>query len=146
MVIVRNANADNFNGTITVINANSFSVDTVNSGASSGSSAAYSLGFTSSSVSVTGSTIVAPANGDVQLMSMLISDAMTGTYTLTTPQSSLNGAGQNDTIYNSYAPVWRVYTSGGATVTGATLSLTGTPNVFVWAAMSTGDRNIRAQF
>ena len=52
----------------------------------------------------------------------------------------------NDTIYNSYAPVWRVYTSGGATVTGATLSLTATPNVFVWASTGSGDRNIRAQF
>ena len=76
---------------------------------------------------------------------MLISDSMTGTYTLTTPQSSLNGAGQNDTIYNSYAPVWRVYTSGGATI-NATMTLTSTPNVFVWASTGSGDRNIRAQF
>jgi hypothetical protein len=77
---------------------------------------------------------------------MLISDSMTGTYTLTTPQSSLNGAGQNDTIYNSYSPVWRVYTSGGATITVASMTLTATPNVFVWASTGTGDRNIRAQF
>ena len=145
MIIVRNANADNFNGTITVIDANSFSITTVNSGSSSGSSAAYSLGFTSTSVTANGSTIVAPSAGDVQLMSMLISDSMTGTYTLTTPQSSLNGAGQNDTIYNSYAPVWRLYTSGGATI-NAGLTLTNTPNVFVWSSTGTGDRNIRAQF
>lgn len=145
MVIVRNANADNFNGTITVINANSFSLTTVNSGAASGAEAAYSLGFTSSSPSTTGSTIVAPANGDVQLMSMLISDSMTGTYTLTTPQSSVNGAGQNDDIYNSYAPVWRLYTAAGATI-NATMTLTATPNVFVWASTGSGDRNIRAQF
>jgi hypothetical protein len=146
MIIVRNANADNFNGTITYIDANSFSVATANSGSSSGSSAAYSLGFTSTSVTATGSTITAPSGGDVQLMSMLISDSMSGTYTLTTPQSSLNGSGQNDTIYNSYSPVWRVYTSGGATITVASMTLTATPNVFVWASTGTGDRNIRAQF
>ena len=146
MVIVRNANADNFNGTITYIDPNSFSVTTANSGAFSGSAAAYSLGFTSTSVTSTGSTITAPSGGDVQLMSMLISDSMSGTYTLTTPQSSVNGAGQNDSIYNSYAPVWRVYNAGGATTTGATMTLTSTPNVFVWASTGTGDRNIRAQF
>jgi hypothetical protein len=145
MVIVRNANADNFNGTITYIDANSFSVTTANNGAFSGSAAAYSLGFTSSSVTSTGSTIVAPSGGDVQLMSMLISDSMSGTYTLTTPQSSVNGAGQNDTIYNSYAPVWRLYTAAGATI-NATMTLTSTPNVFVWGSTGTGDRNIRAQF
>jgi hypothetical protein len=146
MVIVRNANADNFNGTITVTNSNEFTLTTVGSGASSGTAAAYSLGFTSTSVTSTGSTITAPTGGDVQLLSILISDSMSGTYTLTTPQSSLNGAGQNDTIYNSYAPVWRVYISGGATSTGASMTLTSSPNVFQWSSTGTGDRNIRAQF
>jgi hypothetical protein len=137
--------ADNFNGTITVINTDEFSLTTVGSGPTSGSSAAYSLGFTSTSVTSTGSTLTAPAGGDVQLMSMLISDSMSGTYILTTPQSSLNGAGQNDTTYNSYAPVWRVYITGGATV-NASMTLTSTPNQFQWASTGTGDRNIRAQF
>ena len=110
-----------------------------------GTAALLLLGTWGASVTATGSTIVAPSAGDVQLMSMLISDSMTGTYTLTTPQSSLNGAGQNDTIYNSYAPVWRLYTSGGATI-NAGLTLTSTPNVFVWTSTGSGDRNIRAQF
>jgi hypothetical protein len=70
---------------------------------------------------------------------------MTGTYTLTTPQASTNGAGQNDTIYNSYSPVWRVYISGGATVNAA-MTLTSTPNQFQWTVTGSGDRNIRAQF
>jgi hypothetical protein len=145
MVIIRNANADNFNATVTVINVNSFSVSTANSGAFSGSAAAYSLGFTSTSATSTGSTVTAPAGGDVQLISMLISDSMSGTYTLTLPTSSTNGAGSNTTIYDSYAPIFRTWISGSS-LTGSALTLTSSANVFSVSSIGSGDRMLRVNF
>jgi hypothetical protein len=145
MVIVRNANADNFNGTISNVSANTFDVTTANAGATSGSAAAYSLGFTSTSPTSTGSTVSAPSGGDVQLISMLISDSMTGTYTLTLPTSSTNGAGANTTIYDSYAPIFRTWISGSS-LTGSALTLTSSANVFSISSIGTGDRMLRASF
>jgi hypothetical protein len=146
MVIVRNANQDNFNGPVTVINANSFSLTTTNTGGSSGSAAAYSLGFTSTSVSNTGSTVSAPSGGDVQLLSMLITDSMTGTYGLSLPASSTNGAGANTAIYDSYPPLSRVWISGSTTVTTYSQTNSATPTLFNFASVGTGDRTIRVNF
>jgi len=145
LVIVRNANADNFSGIISNVTANTFDVTTANTGAASGAAAAYSLGFTSTSASATASTVTAPSGGDVQLLSMLISESMTGDYALTLPTSSKNGAGENTSIYNSYPPVIRLFISGSTTV-GPNFTLTSSANVFNIASTGTGDRTLRADF
>jgi hypothetical protein len=145
-VIVRNANADNFSGIISNVSANTFDVTTTNTGSTSGSAAAYSLGFTSTSITSTSSTITAPSGGDVQLISFLVNDTLAGTYTLTVPTSSTNGAGANNNIYDAYPPLVRVYTTGGATVGGGTLALTSTPNVFVISSTGSGERTVRLSF
>jgi len=145
-VIVRNANEDNFSGIISNVTANTFDVTTTNTGAASGSAAAYSLGFTSTSVVSTSSTITAPSGGDVQLISFMVNDTLAGTYTLTLPTSSTNGAGANSSIYDAYPPLVRAYTTGGATVAGATITLTSTPNVIVVSAVGSGERTVRLSF
>jgi len=140
LVIVRNANADNFSGTITVINANSFSLTTANSGGSSGSEAAYSLGFTVGTPTAAALTISAPSGGDVQLLSVLFATgARTGTtLAITVPTSATNGAGANTTGQNSFYPVIRAQTISTGAIQGATLTLnTGSNfNVFNLASMN----------
>jgi len=133
MVNVRNANADNFNGTITVIDANTFTLTTVNSGGISGTAAAYSLGFTVGTPTAATLTITAPANGDVQLLSVLFNTgARSGaSLVVTVPQSATNGAGLNTTNQNQFFPVLRVHLTGGG-VTANTLVLGTSPNFNVF--------------
>ena len=140
MVIVRNANADNFSGTITVINVNSFSLTTVNSGAASGSSAAYSLGFTASTATAAALTIAAPGGGDCQLLSLLYATGARSGQTLavTVPASATNGAGANSTNQNSFYPIVRVQQISNGQVIGASLTLNTVSNfnVFNFASMN----------
>jgi hypothetical protein len=128
-VIVRNANEDNFSGTITVVNVNTFTVTTANTGGSSGADAAYSLGFTVGTPTAAALTITAPTGGDVQLLSVLFATGTRGGSTLavTVPQSATNGAGLNTTNQNQFFPVLRVHLTGGG-VTANTLVLGTSPN------------------
>jgi hypothetical protein len=126
LVNVRNVNADNFSGTITVINANSFSLTTANSGAASGSAAAYSLGFTySGTPSATALTIAAPGGGDCQLLSLLYATGArtTATIDITVPQSATNGSGLDTTLQNVFFPNISVKATAAGGAVNATLSL-----------------------
>jgi hypothetical protein len=135
LVNVRNANADNFSGTIVVINANSFSLTTANSGASSGSAAAYSLGFTVGTPTSSTLTISAPSGGDVQLLSVLFATgARSGTtLTVTTPTSATNGSGANTTGQNSFYPIIRAQTISTGALKAATLTLNTASNFNVYS-------------
>jgi len=139
LVIVRNANADNFSGIVTVINFNSFSLTTANSGALSGSNAAYSLGFTASTATESALTIAAPSGGDCQLLSLLYATgSRTGaTLAVTVPSSATNGAGANTTSQNQFYPISRVQTISTGAIKGhsMTLNTSSNFNVFNFAAL-----------
>ena len=141
MVIVRNANQDNFNGTITVVDPDNFTLTTTNTGGTSGTAAAYSLGFTVGTPTASALTITAPTGGDVQLLSVLFATGARGgstTLAVTVPQSATNGAGANTTGQNSFYPIVRVQTISTGAVQGATLTLnTSAPfNVFNFGSMN----------
>ena len=120
LVIIRNSNQDNFSGIVTVINSDSFSVTTTNSGALSGDALAYSLGFTVGTPTATDLTITAPTGGDVQLLSVLFATGARGgsqTLDVTVPQSATNGSGFNTTTTNAFFPVISVKaTAGGGAI------------------------------
>jgi len=134
MIIVRNANADNFNGTITVVDANTFTVATVNSGDLSGKEAAYSLGFTVGTPTAAALTITAPASADCQLLSVLYATgARTGqTLAITTPVGATNGCGANSTIQNQFYPIFlsRLISTGATQPAALTLNTASNFNVF----------------
>jgi hypothetical protein len=145
MVIVRNANADNFNGTITVVDANTFTLTTANSGGTSGTEAAYSLGFTVGTPTASALTITAPSGGDVQLLSVLFATGTRSgtTLAITVPQSATNGAGLNTTTQNTFFPVFRVQNIGGS-VQLAALTLTSSApfNVFNMTSLNSSLSNL----
>jgi hypothetical protein len=134
LVNVRNANADNFSGTIVVINANSFSLTTANSGAASGSAAAYSLGFTASTATSTALTIAAPANGDCQLLSFAYATgARSGTtMTITVPQSATNGSGANTSGQNAFIPNFIARTISTGAIQGVQIAFNTVSNFNVY--------------
>jgi hypothetical protein len=99
--IVRNANVDQLPGVITVVDANTFTLVTPNSGATSGADGAYSLGVTYTMTGALGSLtaiqIIAPANADVQIQSFRMhlpsGSRATTTFTMTVPNgTTLGGA------------------------------------------------------
>ena len=146
MIIVRNANADNFNGTISVVNANTFTVNTVDSGALSGNEAAYSLGFTVGTPTAAALTITAPPSADCQLLSVLYATGARSGQTLavTTPIGATNGCGANSTAQNQFYPIFLVRTiSTGATqATTLTLNTSSNFHVFNFAGMNASLSNL----
>jgi hypothetical protein len=146
MIIVRNANADNFNGTITVVDANTFTVATVNSGSTEGKEAAYSLGFTVGTPTASALTITAPASADCQLLSVLYATgARTGTtLTITVPQSATNGSGANIAGQNAFFPLFAVRTISTGAIQGAgvTLNTTSNFNVYNFTVMNSTNSNL----
>lgn len=131
-VVIRNCNVDNVYVEIDSVTTDTFTVTVSNSGSTSGSDGAYSKAFKTSSVSSTGCTVSAPSGADCQLLSMLVSTgARSGpSYALTLPQSSTNGAGLNTTILNSYFPIIRAQLVSSGAIVAASMTLTGSPNVF----------------
>jgi hypothetical protein len=131
---------------VTVINVNSFSVTTANTGGTSGSAAAYSLGFTVGTPSAAALTISAPSGGDVQLLSVLFATgARSGTtLAVTVPASATNGAGANTTAQNSFYPVFRVQTisTGANQLATLTLNTASNFNVFNFASMNPTNSNL----
>jgi hypothetical protein len=146
MIIVRNANADNFNGTITVVDANTFTVATVNSGSTGDKEAAYSLGFTVGTPTAAALTITAPASADCQLLSVLYATGARSGQTLavTTPIGATNGSGANSAAQNQFYPIFLVRTiSTGATqATTLTLNTSSNFHVFNFAGMNASLSNL----
>jgi hypothetical protein len=146
MVIVRNANQDNFNGTVTVVNSNSFTVTTTDTGTTSGTAAAYSLGFTVGTPTAAALTITAPTGGDVQLLSVLFATgARTGTtLAVTVPQSATNGSGANTTGQNAFYPIFAVRTISTGAIQGAgvTLATVSNFNVYSFTSMNATNSNL----
>lgn len=129
--LVRNTNVPNINSLITAADANTFTVDTTNTGAASGSAAAYSMGFTfahnAAAPSITGGTLTPPSNAAVNLISMRFhmgANTRSGTvYSLTLLGSSANGAGDNTSIDDLYVPLIGVrQDSSTMAAVGATLA------------------------
>jgi hypothetical protein len=151
-VVVRNVNIDNEWAEITNVTLNTFDiVVSSSSGTSSGDSAAYSLAFTATSVTSSGSTIVSPSGGDVQLLSLYHSTGpRSGTsYSLTLPTSSKNGAGANSNYYNSYFPILRAQNliAGNTVNLAMTLNTFSNFNIFSLGGLPASDPvGIRAQF
>ena len=111
LVIVRNTNLAYQYGLITAADLNSFTLAT-SSGTSSGTQAAYSMGFTyvhnAAAGSITGGTLVAPSSSTVSLISLrlhLAANTRTGTtYAMTLQGNAQNGAGDNTSIDTAYIP------------------------------------------
>jgi hypothetical protein len=139
-VIIRNCNVDNVYAVVTGITPSTdFTVTVANTGSFSGSDGAYSLAFKASAVDYSGSTLSAPAGGDLQLLSVLVTTGTrSGTsYTLELPSSSTNGAGLNTSILNSYFPIIRAQLAGNGQVVAAGMTLsTVTPNQFTVSSLS----------
>lgn len=113
-VIIRNTNMDYQVGLIVTASTDSFTFTTTDTGGTSGSSGAYSLGFTYSHVGSpkTGGTLVAPsgAHADCQLISLRIrTGGRSGsTYVLTVPEDAVNGAGANTSLGDCYIPDFNI--------------------------------------
>lgn len=112
-VIIRNTNENYLNALVaSVVDADHFTVACNDVGATSGSAGAYTLGFTyahaGATGSITGGTLSAPANADVQLISLRVHLAANTraatTYNLVVPASSINGAGGDTSMDDIYIP------------------------------------------
>ena len=99
---------------IVTTSTNSFTFTTTDTGSTSGSSGAYSLGFTYSHVGSpkTGGILVAPsgAHADCQLISLRIrTGGRSGsTYVLTVPEDAVNGTGANTSLGDCYIPDFNI--------------------------------------
>lgn len=112
--IVRDANVPYQEGLITSVQTNSYTLDTQDTGASDGTAAAYSMGFTYAHTgavgSITGGVISAPANWDCVLLAIRIHTAANtragNTYQLTVPKGNINGVGPQTTADDVNIPVY----------------------------------------
>ena len=122
------------NALITDITADSFTVTCADSGATSGSAAAYLMGFTyehntQTAGAITGGTASAPVNSDCTMLSIHVNlganQRSATNYYVKVPASSVNGAGESTTVDNSYCPILAVrqLTNGLLTATAATLTM-----------------------
>lgn len=113
-VIVRDTNVDYQVGLVTAMDANSFTIITSDTGGASGTSGAYSLGFTYYHVGEpsTGGVLQAPSgiHADCQLISLRIRTGVRSgtTYTLTVPESAVNGSGANSSLGDCYVPDFNI--------------------------------------
>ena len=113
MVIVRNTNVDHQAAVITSAMTNSFTITTTNTGPTSGSGGAYTLGFTyahdATGSAKTGGVLSAPTgdHADVQVLSVRIRTGQRAgnTYKVTVPASAVNGAGDNTSLADCYVPI-----------------------------------------
>ena len=131
MVLGRNLNADFVSGIVTRTDADTFDIPCVDSGPTEGTGGAYALGFTfvhaGDPGAITGGTLVAPAGGDVQLISLrqhlAAAERLGITYTLVLPASATNGAGANTGNDDLYIPFLSArQDSDGMGAIGATLA------------------------
>lgn len=145
-VIIRNTNVDYQVALITSVTANTFDITCTDTGATSGSSGAYMLGFTyahnAGAGSITSGTLTAPSGGDVQLVSLRIhlgaNTRSATTYNLVLPSSSINGAGSDTSMDDIYIPVQNVRQDNATlTAVGATIAtnISGSYSTFQYAAL-----------
>ena len=118
--IVRNTNVPFQIGAIIAVTADSYTITCADTGATNGTAAAYSMGFnyvhTGATGSITGGTLQAPANSDVQLLSIrihLAANTRAGlTYNFTVPKGTLNGVGLDTNMDDVYLPFQQVRQDG----------------------------------
>ena len=132
-VIVRNTNVNYQVALITAVTANTWTITCADTGATSGNAGAYMMGFnyahnSQTAGSISSGTLTAPANADVQIISLRINlganQRSATTYVVTLPNSAFNGGGENTTLDNIYVPMLAVrqLTTGALTAVGATLT------------------------
>lgn len=146
-VIIRNTSADYLVATITSVGTvDSYTVTCLDSGSLSGTAGAYSCGFTFAHDAAQGSiskgTLTAPANCDVQLLSLRIhlkaNTRAATNYTVVVPASSINGAGTNTSNDTVFIPVQQVrFDTDPLTAVGNTISMNilGSYSTFQFAAL-----------
>lgn len=132
--LVRDSNVFGFDSLITAVTTNTFTVTCTDSGAASGTAAAYSMGFTwvhtGATGAITGGTLIAPANWDCVLVSMRIhmaSNTRTGTqYNVTLPKGNFNGVGGGTSADDAVVPQYGVRNDIATLgVIGATINYAG---------------------
>ena len=132
-VIVRNTNVNYQVALITAVTTDTWTITCADTGVTSGSLGAYMMGFkyahnSQTAGAITSGTLTAPANADVQLISLRINlganQRSATTYEFTLPNSAFNGGGENTTLDNIYTPLIAVrqLTTGLLTAVGATLT------------------------
>jgi hypothetical protein len=117
MVIVRNTNVAAFNSYITAVDANTFTVNCPDSGATTGTTGSYTTGLrfahnSSTPGSITSGTVYLPSNGElVELLAIRIYFAsntrQTTTYNFTIPNLTV-GLSANTGFNDWYMPVDKV--------------------------------------
>lgn len=111
-VIIRNTSVDNLITLITSVTADTYVVNCVDSGETSGSLGAYSCGFKfahdAAQGSIASGTLTMPANTDVQLLSLrthLKSNTRVATnYVFYIPKEAITGLGGGNDIDSCYIP------------------------------------------
>lgn len=146
-VIVRNTNLNYQVSLITAVSdVDHFTIGTTDIGATSGSMAAYLLGLTFSNNngagSITAGTVVAPAGGDVQLLSLrihLAANTRSGTtYSLAVPTGLFNGTGGDTSMDDVFVPIQQVRQDGATlSAVGNTIAtnILGSYSTFQFAAL-----------
>lgn len=144
--IVRNTNVPYQDGLITSVTTNTYTINCTDTGASSGSAGAYTLGFTASYTgapsAVTGTVLVAPANWDCVLMAIRLhigpSTRGATTHNVTVPKGNINGNGPSTSMDNISIPNQTVRQDGNTlSSVGATIAvnLSGDFGIFQFAAL-----------
>jgi len=147
-IIARNINLDYQTALIDSTTADSFSITTTDTSATSGSLGAYSLGFTFAydGYPSSGGTVSAPSgdHADSQLISMSLRTGIrTSTiFDLEVPASAINGAGANTNLTDCYVPDFNVRNDADSlTVVGASMvtgSGSGSFSTFRFGALGSG--------
>jgi hypothetical protein len=125
-IVVRNVNTDYIYVPINVVDDNTITVTTPNSGDTGGTLASYTPAFKVTNFTQGGAIIVAPSSGSAQLNSLNIT---TGTKTnsnflITLPTSINNGAGTNNSIITQNPPIYQAYRlSNGTQITTTSITL-----------------------
>lgn len=115
-VIVRNTNVDSIVGLVTAVTTDTFTIACTDSGSTTGTAGAYSLGLTFShngaSGSISGGTFTAPAGASIVLMSarmrLAANTRSATTYTMTVPQGYSNGFAGNSGQDDMWIPVFGI--------------------------------------
>lgn len=122
-VVIRNMSEDYLFASVTVSDANTFTVTCANSGGASGTAGAYipvPVVNTGATLNDDEMTIVSPSAGTVQIVSVKITTGTKSgtTFILKMPTSLTNGAGADTSILNQNPPLVGLYNlSSGAFVT-----------------------------